>query len=416
MTTPRPDAAADAPPAWRARAKILMVIRLLNGRAGGAERLFCDAATALADAGYDVTVLYCDPREAAPLYAISPKVTRLNLWSKSARKSPWYRALDWVAKGYPKTKALAPADWLAKNFYFARRLHVVIRDAKPDVVISFLPPANTVSLLAGWLAGADVVPTNHSVPEHDYASPIRWDQNPIDKRLRLLSLKTAERVHVMFPAFAEFFAPDIRDKTVVIPNFLSPEFFEPSPPRPRKKEIVAAGRLADIKNYPLLVEAWAKLAPKHPDWCLRIYGHGPLRKELEAKVAECGVEGSAHLMGHCQDIKPVYLESMIFCHPAAFEGFGLSVAEALACGLPVVAFADCAGVNQFVHDGVNGVMADRAGGADALAAALERLIVEPKLRDALARQAPRSVQQFSIAAFTQRWIDTIDDILGEPRS
>src|SRR5689334_6682478 len=93
----------DAPPAWRARAKILMVIRLLNGRAGGAERLFCDAASAFGEAGYDVTVLYCDPREEPPVYPISPKVTRLNLWSKSARRAPWYRALDWVAKGYPKT-------------------------------------------------------------------------------------------------------------------------------------------------------------------------------------------------------------------------------------------------------------------------------------------------------------------------
>ena len=409
-------AATDPDPArWRPRGKILMVLRLLGGRAGGAERLFCDTANLFADAGYEVTVLYCDHQQQPPAYRLSPKVTRVNLWSKPARTAAVYRALDRAAALARSTPVAPPVDWLSKNLYFLRRLYIVARDLDPDVIISYLPPANTPALLAGWLAGRAVIPTNHSVPQHDFASDTRWDQNPIDKHLRLWSLKLAERVHVMFPGFVDWFPDDIRAKAVAIPNFLSDEFFAPEPPRPRRKEIVAAGRLAAIKNYDQLIEAWSMIAPRHPTWSVRIYGTGPARKALAAKIRERGVVASLHLMGQTTDMKRAYLEGEIFCHPAAFEGFGLSAAEALACGLPVVAYADCAGLDQFVRDGDNGLLVDRAGGPRALADGLERLIADSALRERLRRRAPESVRPFSRDAFRDRWIEIIDGIVARRR-
>ncbi len=416
MITSRPEAtpSSQEPEArWRSRGHVMMVIRLLNGRAGGAERLFCDVSNLIADAGYDVTVVTCDSSDKPVPYRLSPKITRLNLWGRPARRAPWYLALDSLAKGYPKVPLLAPADWLAKNLYFLRRLHAVARDMRPDAMISFMPPANTPTLIAGWLAGAKVMPTNHNVPEHDYRSPIRWDQNPIDKALRLASLRTATKVHVLFPTFGEWFPAHLQDKIVAIPNAVSPDFMTPQAARPRRKEIVGVGRLTDVKNYGVLIEAWALLASRFPDWSVKIFGHGPQRKLLQARIDELGLGRSVRLMGNSNEIKQVYLESELLCHPALFEGFGLSVAEALACGVPVVAFADCPGVNEFVHDGDNGIMVDRAGGPRALAAGLERAITDGALRERLRARGPSSLDGFSPEIFRDNWLRVVDEIVGQ---
>jgi len=68
-----------------------------------------------------------------------------------------------------------------------------------------------------------VIPTNHNVPERDFADPERWDQNPVDKKLRRAMLRRAARVHVLFPAFADWFPADVRRKVIAIPNYVAPE-------------------------------------------------------------------------------------------------------------------------------------------------------------------------------------------------
>jgi glycosyltransferase involved in cell wall biosynthesis len=411
----RSEDGTDANPVrWQSRGRVYLVIRQLAGRSGGAERLFCEMANMFAGAGYDVVCITCEASREAPFYALSQAVTRLNLWGKAARRAPWYRAVDRLAALYGGRTPLAPADWLAKNLYFLRRLQTVFATGAPDVVISFMPPANTVTLLAGALAGVRVIPTNHNVPEQDFASADRWDQNPIDKRLRLWALRHAARIHVLAPSFKEWFPQELRSNVVVLTNYVSPEFEQAPRSGERANEILAVGRLAPVKNYGQLLEAWAKLRSRHPSWRVVIYGVGPLLQPLREQAEALGIAGSVRFMGHSSEMLPVYSRAQIFCHPAHFEGFGLSAAEALACGLPVVAFSDCSGVNEFVRDHSNGLLVDRARGADALADALEALIVDQGLRAKLRKGAVASVSQISFAAFRERWINLVEEVRREP--
>ncbi len=398
---------------WEPRGRVFLVIRRLSNRSGGAERLFCEMANMFADAGYDVTCLTCEASKEPPFYFLDPKVTRLNLWGRAARRAPWYGFLDVLAKTYDGTALLAPVDWASKNLYFLRRLEAVFRTAKPDVVISFMPPANTVSLLAGKTAGVPVIPTNHNVPEQDFTSTERWDQNPIDRSLRLWSLYAAARVHVLTPSFAAWFPRRLRSKVVALTNYVPPEFEDVPLSAPRSKEILAVGRLAPVKNYGLLIEAWALIAARHPDWRVSIYGVGPLHAELERQIRTLDLKHKVRLMGECNAMRPVYSSAEIFCHPALFEGFGLSAAEALACGLPVVVFSDCAGINEFVHNEVNGLTISRDAGARGLADALERLIVDRELRLRLRVAAPASISQLSFANFRHRWIELVEEVRRE---
>lgn len=398
-------------------ARIYMVMRLLHGRTGGAERLFLETANLFAEeGGHDVTCLHCDARPGEPYYPLSAKVERVNLYRREARRVLPYRVLDALAKPYPQLSAFAPAAWLAKNGYFVRSLTAALAEGRPDLVISFLPPANTVSLVAGSLAGVPVIPTNHNVPERDFVDPARWDQNPIDKKLRLAMLRRAARVHVLFPTFADWFPPDIRSRVIAIPNYVSAELDDVVLPAERPPVVMAAGRLAEVKNYLTLVDAWAHLANDFPQWRVEIYGDGPERGRLDRRIREHGLADVVALMGHEKNMKRSYLNASVFAHPALYEGFGLSVAEALHCGLPVVAFADCPGVNEFVFDGDNGVMADRAGGVEAYAAGLRRLLDDSSLLQRTSARAPASVERFSRARFLARWNEVIDEVRPAPPS
>lgn len=410
-TTAPPPAPSARP---RDRGRVLLVIRLLAGRAGGAERLFCDLASTLSAEGYDVTIATFDSVRTPWRYPVAPGVRFCDLWARRAR---WAPALGGAARALPDVIATAPARWLGRNAAFVHALHGAIRELAPDVVVSFLPQANTPALIAGRLAGVPVVPTNHNVPERDYAARDRWDPNPVDRFLRLRALHAADRIHVLFPQFAAWFPAPLRERIVAIPNAIAAELDAP-PPRDlaRAKTIVAAGRLHPAKNYGVLVEAWAQIAARHPDWSVRLHGDGDERPALERAIAAHGVAGSFHLMGHTDDIRRAYLEGEIFAHPALHEGFGLAVAEAITSGLPVVAFSDCAGVDQIVTDGGNGLLVDRAGGAAALAAGLERLITDASLRERLRAQGPTSLERFSRAAFRSRWTALLDDVIARRRA
>lgn len=413
--TLRGEDGTDANPArWQSRGRVYLVIRQLAGRSGGAERLFCEMANMFDAAGYDVVCVTCESSREPPFYPLSSRVTRLNLWGKAARRAPWYRAVDSLGALYKGRLPLAPADWLAKNLYFLRRLTAVFETGAPDVAISFMPPANTVTLLAGAMAGVRVIPTNHNVPEQDFASTERWDQNPIDRRLRLWALRHAARIHVLAPSFVDWFPPELRANVVVLTNYVSPEFEDAPRGGERANEILAVGRLAAVKNYGVLLEAWATLRSKYPSWRVVIYGVGPLLQTLRERADALGIGSSVRFMGHSSEMLPAYTRAQIFCHPALFEGFGLSAAEALACGVPVVAFADCSGVNEFVRHDMNGLLVDRARGAEGLAEALEQLIVDQSLRARLRDGAVTSVADISFAAFRERWIGLVEEVRREP--
>jgi len=395
------------------RGRVLIVIRLLAGRRGGAERVFCETANLLAEAGYQVTAAHCDSSDAPPEFPLGEGVTRVNLWERGSRRAPLYRVFDRLGAGYPEHATRAGFAWLSRNLYFVARLRRLIRRLRPDVIISFMPPSNTPSLIAGWLAGSPVIPTNHNVPEHDYRSPTRWDQNPIDRFLRGWTLRAAARIHVLFPGFVDGFPAALRPRIVDIPNFVSDEFLAPIAAGPRRRTVLAMGRLVEQKQYQCLIDAWALLAPRYPDWSVTIHGDGPLRPQLEQQVRDLGLAGSVKLAGDTTDPAAACRQAEIFCHPARFEGFGLAVAEALACGLPVVAFRDCPGVCELVEDGDNGLLADGSGDPAALAAALGRLIDDAALRERLRARAAESVRGFSRQAYQARWTALIDRVIAE---
>lgn len=150
-------------------------------------------------------------------------------------------------------------------------------------------------------------------------------------------------------------------------------------PTPGRVEIISVGRLAEPKDFSTLIAAIARLAPGTAR--LRVFGDGPLRQTLEAQIAGLGVADAVELAGEVPDVRPYLAESDVFVLSSRSEGMPLSVLEAMAAELPVVASA-VGGLNEVVVDGETGLLTE-AGNADSLASALARLVVDPELRERL---------------------------------
>lgn len=171
--------------------------------------------------------------------------------------------------------------------------------------------------------------------------------------------------------------------------------------------VACVGRLSHEKGMDLMLEVWERVSADHPDWRLHVYGGGPDEEELRAQAA--GMSGSVEFRGVVADVEEALVEASVFALPSRAEGFPMSVLEAMAYGLPTVAF-DCApGVRALIEDGRDGVLVP-PGDTAAFAAALERLIVDRDLRRALGAAARTSVLRFHPDAVLARW-DRLFDLL-----
>ncbi|MGW0188701.1 glycosyltransferase family 4 protein [Streptomyces sp. NPDC003362] len=160
------------------------------------------------------------------------------------------------------------------------------------------------------------------------------------------------------------------------------------------KVVVAAGRLVPVKRYDLLVEAFAAVAAEHPDWQLRIYGKGEEQERLRRLVNELGLWNNVFLMGAAAPMEAEWVKGSIGATAADFEPFGMTIVEAMRCGLPVVS-TDCPyGPGEIIEDRVDGRLVP-VGDRDALAAALLELVRDDELRRRMGRAAERNARRFA---------------------
>lgn len=168
------------------------------------------------------------------------------------------------------------------------------------------------------------------------------------------------------------------ERTTVIPNAVDPgPAVERAPATNGPLELVSVGRLAEPKDFATLLSAVAALPPATVRVVL--LGDGPQREALQAQVAELAIADAVELAGEVDDVRARLDRADAFVLSSRSEGMPLSVLEAMAAGLPVVA-SDVGGVHEVVVDGETGRLVP-AGDATALAAALSELADQPELRE-----------------------------------
>ncbi|MEU6815375.1 glycosyltransferase family 4 protein [Streptomyces sp. NPDC046860] len=158
--------------------------------------------------------------------------------------------------------------------------------------------------------------------------------------------------------------------------------------------IAAAGRLVPMKDYETLIRAFAHVAAAHPDWRLRIYGRGEERDRLRALIERLGLSESAFLMGAAVPMESEWVKASIATASSNFEPFGMTIVEAMRCGVPVVS-TDCAhGPGEIIRDGVDGRLVP-VGDADAFGAALLDLVRDDERRRTMGKAALENSRRFA---------------------
>jgi glycosyltransferase involved in cell wall biosynthesis len=181
----------------------------------------------------------------------------------------------------------------------------------------------------------------------------------------------------------------------VVPNTIELGAEPPDAASRDPRRVVMLNRLAPQKRVDLAIRAWARVAADVPDARLDVYGDGPLRDELQELIDELGLSASVTLHGATDDRDAIFDRAAVFVTSTAFEGQGLSIAEALARGLPVVSTDVRYGPREAVGDA--GVLV-APGDVDGLAVAIIELLRDDARRTHLSVRARRAAAAFTADA------------------
>jgi glycosyltransferase involved in cell wall biosynthesis len=288
-------------------------------------------------------------------------------------------------------------------------------DLNTDLVQSFLYRANTLAGLAARLARRRPVVVAgqrslYPLGGRPAALAARWTRQLSDRVVAVSDAVSDELIR------SERLDPQ---RIIIIENGVDVARFKVDPaPGLRDRLGLAAdtlvvggvGRLSLEKGFHHLVESIALVRRHGVSVDLVLAGDGPERSRLERDVRTLGLEGHAHFLGMQRDPRPVYAALDMFALPSLEEGSPNALLEAMACGRAVVA-ARVGGVPEIVEHERSGLLVE-PGSPAALAAALERLAVDPVLRRQLGHTAARRVrEQFDISQMVAKHAALYRDLL-----
>jgi glycosyltransferase involved in cell wall biosynthesis len=175
------------------------------------------------------------------------------------------------------------------------------------------------------------------------------------------------------------------------------------------KVVVSAGRLTLQKGFDRLLPVWAKVAERHPDWELRVYGEGRRLRDLRKQASELGLGGKARLMGYTSKLPDELAASSIYVMSSRFEGFPMVLLEAMGVGLPVVSYDCPTGPAEIVTQGVDGYVVPDGDG-DALAGVLSELMDDPEKRRAFGAAAVEKAARYDPSIIASRFEALLEEL------
>ncbi|MBX5106091.1 glycosyltransferase family 4 protein [Rhizobium lentis] len=349
--------------------KFLFCIKSVTTLGGGAERVFAEVANGLRGRGHDVAVLTLDGISASSFYPLSPEITRHAL----------------------KIRGLMPLPLI--------RLRRRILELAPDVVLAFMPSSYTPIAFALMGSGLPIIASEHNVPARYNGTLLKWT-------LLKLSAPFVKRFTAVSSQMKQLYPPAIRAKMDVVPNptWWSADRQADVIGMESKRTLLAVGRLHPQKDHMTLVQAFALIACDFPEWTLKIVGDGEERATIEAEVKRLNLSDRVRMPGSTQEISSEYSTAQLYVISSAYESFGLATVEALAHGLPAIGFSDCAGTNELIRSGENGLLVDsRPTKAIALAAGLRQLMQDRELRLRLSKSASAAHAGVPLEEVLDKW-------------
>ncbi len=373
------------------RRKVCFVVPSLAG--GGAERAAVQVLNALDDDRWERS-MYLFARTGPFLADVSPSV-RLESGDVSSRLGQW------------------------------RGLRHFVRRARPDVIVAFLSYLSVLTAARAAAVGTRVIfdvetPVSAFLTDSEY----RWAR-PWNRPLFTAAMRAGCAGSDLIVAASHGVAADlvtsfgVRSTRVhVVPNPVDVAAVAAAAEAPldevlgarwKHPVIVAVGRLAAAKNYPLLIEAFALLRERMPA-SLFILGTGGEQTALQQMIHSRGLADAVHLCGFQPNPWKYIARADVFALTSHYEGFGNVVVEAMACGVPVVA-TSTPGTRDIVSSGTDGLLVERHEPA-AMAAALAQVIGDGELRHRMVHAARRKAERYGIESVALTYDRVLTGVLA----
>lgn len=363
--------------------KLLYITNGINGP-GGLERVLSIKASYLAEHfGYEVTIVTLNETHPNSFYTFSPKVELRSI----------------TVSGNP----------LAYLNAYVREIRKIVKEIKPDVIsvcddglkAYFIPKIVSKNI--------PLVYERHVSKETEMREHFSFlKKTMIQAQWRLMEhLANSYQKYIVLTDGNRNEWKSLKN-IEVIANPLS--FYPEEQSSLINKQVICVGKQSYQKGQDLLLDAWREINKKHPDWNLAMYGKFEPSLKLEDKAKDLNIQKSVFFYQPEKDIEAKFLESSIYVMSSRFEGFGMVLIEAMACGVPCVSFNCNYGPSDVIQNGEDGYIVEN-GNVKELASKIIKLIEDENLRKQMGTIAKENVKRYLPEVIVKQWDDLFKSLV-----
>lgn len=375
--------------------KIIYCIRAIYNP-GGMERVLLNKVSYLTKSlGWDIVIVTTDQNGRPPFYPFPKNIRIIDLginYADDNSKNVFQKII-----GY-----------LYRRKQHKKRLSALLRKEKADIVISLYPSESSFL--------PDIHDGSKKILELHFCKffRIQYGRNGMIGWIDRWRTRQDEQIVRRFDKFVVLTNEDKGywgdlPNLEVIPNAAmhgSDRYSDV-----RNKRVIAVGRLDYQKGFDRLIRAWTiiKKNADFSDWKLDIFGQGEWQEMLQQMINERNLQDSLHINCPTNDIVDEYIQSSLIVMTSNYEGFGMVLVEAMACGVPAVAFDCKCGPKDIVKNGENGYLVTN-GDIDGLAEAMMILMRDEKKRIMFSMNARQVVSTYSEENVMKQWITLFESL------
>ena len=335
---------------------------------GGTERSCISTANALADIGYNVSILTLKG-VGDSFFEVSSKVEIHVLCDNYTGKLSFIKS------------------WF--------KLHFLLRKLCTDILIN---EGTELSLLANLN-----VPSRVKIVSCEHFT---YSRNLCCKKLRFcmwLSKRLSTKIVVLTDADATDWNSK---KVVVIPN--STPFTTNEKSDCELKNVISVGRLVYMKGFDLLIKVWSDVVKCHNDAKLNIFGEGVYKDSLIKFIADNNLSNSVKINTPTKNIQSELLKSSLYVLSSRFESFGIVLIEAMECGLPIISFKTT-GTQSILKDNEDSILVE-SGDIKQLSDSIIEMLNSRQKRIEMGNNAKENVKRFHVDNVIKRWEQLFTEI------
>ncbi len=287
-------------------------------------------------------------------------------------------------------------NWLSIQHKRIKGVQALVEEKQYDIVISFLDNNNTIVCLALKNKRIPIIVSERSNPLVIYPK-FPWNY------MRTYAYRRADLITVQFEAFRMFDKQRFVNKSIVIPNIILTSAYRKVHKEKTHISFVSLGRNHQIKQFPKMIELFREFMALGGDAELHIYGREiATDASLNQFLLDYSLQDRVFLHEAVSNVHDTLIQHDAYLMTSAQEGFPNGLCEAIACGLPVIAFRCHSGIDDLIHQGENGYCV-APDDADAFVEAMRTIAIDSALRQRMGEHGITIAEQYDHSHVMQIW-------------